>query len=111
MWSIARADLGLSDSEFLQIVPAALELLMRRLQVWDRKALHGAAMICAEVWNSAGMHIDREKHPDPFSAQDFLPEEAARREAEEEAERSRPINPEQFAQFKAGLVALTKKKQ
>ena len=95
------------------MIPAALELLMRRLQVWDRKALHGAAMISAELWNSAGMHIDREKHPDPFSAKDFLPElpeERIRREAEEEAERTRPVNPEQFAQFKAGLTALTKKK-
>ena len=33
----------------------------RRLQVRDRKTLHGAAMICAEAWNSAGRNLDREK--------------------------------------------------
>jgi hypothetical protein len=92
------------------MIPAALDLLMRRLEVHDRKALHGAAMICAEVWNSAGQKIDRTKLPEGMTPKDFLPElpeERSRREAEEEAERKRPINPEQFAQFKAGLVSLT----
>jgi hypothetical protein len=102
----------LSDDEFLQMIPVALELLMRRLQVKDRKALHGAAMVCAETWNSAGMRLDREKTPQGAVPKDFLPElpeERVRREAEEEAERARPIDPEQFATFKAGLLALTKK--
>jgi hypothetical protein len=94
------------------MIPAALELLMRRLQIRDRKALHGAAMICAEVWNAAGMHLDREKLPNGIAAKDFLaelPEERARREAEEEAERARPIDKEQFAAFKEGLLAMTRK--
>ena len=89
------------------------ELLMRRLQAWDRKALHGAAMICAEVWNSRGSRVDREKLPDGLAAKDFLselPEERLRREAEDRIERSRPVNPEQFNAFKEGLLALTKKK-
>jgi hypothetical protein len=117
LWSIARADLGLSDDEFLEMIPAALELLMRRLEVWDRKALYGAAMICAEQWN---IGRDREKHPEPFTAKHFLPElpeDRARREreaAEHFAELARPIDvlgkdKEQFEQFKAGLIALTKK--
>lgn len=94
------------------MIPAALELLMRRLQMKDRKALHGAAMICAEVWNAAGMHLDREKAPNGMAAKDFLaelPEERARREAEEEAERTRPVTKEQFAAYKEGLMALTRK--
>jgi len=100
------------------MIPAALELLMRRLQIWDRKALHGAAMICAEVWNAAGMHLDREKLPNGMTAKDFLselPEERARREAEEVRELeelARPIDvlgadKEQFEQYKAGLMKLT----
>ena len=94
------------------MIPAALELLMRRLQVKDRKALHGAAMVCAETWNAAGMHLDREKLPQGMAPKDFLvelPEERARREAEDEAERTRPINPEQFASFKASFMKLTEK--
>jgi hypothetical protein len=94
------------------MIPAVLELLMRRLQVWDRKALHGPAMVAAELWNSAGVHLNREKFPEGITAKHFLvelPEERVRREAEEEAERARPINPEQFNAFKAGLFAMTKK--
>jgi len=92
------------------MIPAALELLMRRLQVRDRKALHGAAMVAAELWNIAR---DREKHPESFSAKDFLPElpeERARREAEEEEIRTAPIDAAQFAAFKAGLLGIGKKK-
>jgi hypothetical protein len=89
------------------MIPAALELLMRRLQVWDRKALHGAAMICAEQWNIVR---DRKLHPDPLTAADFLPElpEArAEREAEEELLRTAPETSPQFALFKASLTKLT----
>jgi hypothetical protein len=95
-----------TDDEFLQMIPAALELLMRRLQVWDRKALHGAAMICAEQWNIVR---DRKLHPDPLTATDFLPElpeERARREAEEEVLRTAPETSPHFARFKANLSAL-----
>ena len=94
------------------MIPVALELLMRRLQVKDRKALHGSAMVCAEVWNAAGKSLDTEKRPNGVSPKDFLPElpeERIHREAEEAAELARPIDPEQFASFKAGLLALTKK--
>jgi len=103
-------DLGISEDEFLQMIPAALELLMRRLQVHDRKALHGAAMICAEVWNSAGMNLDRHKLPEGMAPKDFLPElpeDRIRREAEEEVLRTAPASSPHFASFKAGLTALT----
>jgi hypothetical protein len=102
----------MSDGEFLKISPAALNLLMRELRSVDRNLLIGPAMICAEVWNSAGMHIDREKM-DGMCALDFLPElpeETARREAEEEAARNAPIDPQAFAAFKAGLLSIGKKK-
>jgi hypothetical protein len=92
------------------MVPAALELLMRRLQVRDRKALHGAAMICAEVWNAAGKELDRTKLPDGMAPKDFLPElpeDRIRREAEEEMLRDSPATTPQFASFKASLTALT----
>lgn len=99
------------------MIPVALELLMRRLQIRDRKALHGAAMICAEVWNAAGQKLDRDKTPDGLAAKDFLPElpeERARREAEEWTALSQPmdfsaIDKAQFATFKESLLALTKK--
>jgi hypothetical protein len=105
------------------MIPAALELLMRRLEIHDRKALHGAAMICAEVWNAAGMHLDRDKLPEGLSPKDFLPElpeERARREEEEEEARKAADlviakarageSPEQFASFKERWGALAKKK-
>lgn len=82
---------------------------MRRLEVRDRKALHGAAMVCAEQWNIAR---DRREHPEAFTAADFLPElpeERARREAEEDAIRTAPIDPAAFAAFKAGLLSIGKK--
>jgi hypothetical protein len=105
------------------MIPAALELLMRRLEVHDRKALHGAAMICAELWNAAGMHLDRDKLPEGLAPKDFLPElpeERARREAEEEEQRKAADeviakarageSPEQFTSFKERWGALVKKK-
>lgn len=55
---------------------------MRRLAIRDRKRITGAAMVSAELWNIAR---DREKHPEPFDASDFLPElpeERIRRERE-----------------------------
>jgi hypothetical protein len=109
LWSIARVDLGLNEDEFLEMVPAALELLMRRLQMKDRKALHGPAMICAETWNAAGMNLNRTTFPDGLAACDFLPElpeDRARREADEELLRTAPQDSPQFAAFKAGLDSL-----
>jgi hypothetical protein len=88
------------------MLPAAFELLMRQLRARDRKNLHGAAMICAETWNIAR---DQKKHPDGFSAKDFLPElpeDRAQREAEEELMRTAPQTTPQFAAFKEGLSAL-----
>jgi hypothetical protein len=88
------------------MLPSAFELLMRRIRAWDRKALHGAAMICAEQWNIAR---DFKKHPEPFTAADFLPEtpkDRREREAQEETLRDRPQQSAVFASFKAGLTAL-----
>jgi hypothetical protein len=93
----------LGDDEFLSVIPAALELLMRRLQVHDRKALHGPAMVCAEVWNAAGMHLDRDKLPEGLVPKDFLPElpeERAQRLADEEEERNYVPTAEELAAFK-----------
>ena len=95
------------------MIPAALELLMRRLQVRDRKALHGAAMICAEVWNAAGMHVDRDKIPGGLVPKDFLPElpeERAQRLAEEEEERNYVPSAEELAEFKKALMSAPKKR-
>ena len=38
LWAIARVDLRLSEREFLSLSPAALDLLMERLAILDRKA-------------------------------------------------------------------------
>jgi hypothetical protein len=103
-------DLGLTDAEFLEMSPAALTLLLRRLDVRDRKALHGAAMVNAEQWNIAR---DRDKHPEAFTPADFLPElpeERDRREADEEARRTAPIDPAAFEAFKQGLLSIGKRK-
>jgi len=86
------------------MIPAALELLMRRLQVHDRKRLTGGAMVAAELWNIAR---DREKHPEPFNASDFLPElpeERTRREREE-ARAKLPPTKEEFEAYKKRLLA------
>lgn len=58
------------------MIPAALELLMRRLEVRDRKHMIGGAMVSAELWNIAFASSPeaREKHPESFTAHDFLPE-------------------------------------
>jgi hypothetical protein len=63
-----------------------------------------AAMICAELWNTAGP--GREKLSEGLVPKDFLrnsAEERARREAEEEEARKAPVNPEQFASFEGAL--------
>jgi hypothetical protein len=101
----------LGDDEFLSVIPAALELLMRRLQVHDRKALHGPAMVCAEVWNAAGMHLDRDKLPEGLVPKDFLPElpeERMQRLVEEEEERNYVPTAEELAAFKERLMKAPK---
>ena len=85
---------------------------MRRLQVRDRKALHGAAMICAEVWNAAGMHLDRDKLPEGLVPKDFLPElpeERMQRLLDEEEERNYVPTAEELAEFKKALMSSPKK--
>jgi hypothetical protein len=101
LWSIARFDLRLGEDEFLCMIPAALELLMRRLQVHDRKQVTGGAMVSAELWN------------EPFTAAHFLPElpeERIRREREE-ALANLPPTAEQFEAYKKQLFANVPKKK
>jgi hypothetical protein len=91
------------------MIPAALELLMRRLQVHDRKRVTGGAMVSAELWNIAR---DREKHPEPFTAAHFLPElpeERIRREREE-ARANLPPSAAEFEAYKKRLFANVPKK-
>jgi hypothetical protein len=92
------------------MMPAALELLMRRLQVHDRKRVTPGAMVAAELWNIAvaqSSDENRQKHPEHFSASDFLPElpeERARREREE-ARAKLPPTKEEFEAYKKRLLA------
>lgn len=91
------------------MTPVALEYLLRRLARIDRKRLVGAAMICAELYNTT---IDRKAHPEAFTAADFLPElpeERRARELEIEAVRTAPIDPKAFAAWKGNLLKLAKK--
>jgi hypothetical protein len=92
------------------MLPAALELLIRRLAVRDRKQVTGAAMVCAELWNIAR---DREKHPEAFSASDFLPElpEARAQREREEALAKLPPTAEQLAAYKERLFGHLGKKK
>lgn len=77
---------------------------MRRLEVRDRKAMTGAAMVSAELWN---INRDRERHPEPFTASDFLPETAAdrRRRAQKALDAEKPPSDEDFEAYKAALFA------
>jgi hypothetical protein len=54
-------------------------------------------MICAELYN---IHRDREQHPEPFSAADFLP---FLRGQEEEDEAERDPTPEELEAYKQRL--------
>jgi hypothetical protein len=109
LWSIARVDLALSEYEFLSMLPVALELLMRRLMVRDRKQMTPGAMVSAELWNIAR---DRDKHPEAFNASDFLPElpEARRRREREEALAALPPTPEALELYKQRLFGHRMKK-
>ena len=96
------------------MIPAALELLMRRLQVHDRKRVTGGAMVSAELWNIAlaSSETAREKHPEAFTAADFLPElpeERIRREREE-ARANLPPTAAEFEAYKKRLFANVPKK-
>jgi len=89
--------------------PAALELLMDRLAVRDRKMLTGSAMVCAEQWNIAR---DRAAHPESFTAADFLPEtrEMRRQRLQAEADAMKPPSPDALAAWKAQFVSIGKTK-
>ena len=105
--------MALSEDEFLRMMPAALELLMRRLGARDRKWMLSGAMVSAELWNVVRFRYAeaREEHPEVFTARDFLPELAAeRRHREKEYARAqalaaRPPSPEEFAAWKARIFA------
>jgi hypothetical protein len=94
------------------MLPAALELLMRRLQVRDRKHMISGAMVSAELWNIAFASSPeaREKHPEQFTAKDFLPElpeERRRREKEyarAQALAALPPSAEELAGYKERLM-------
>lgn len=75
----------------------------------DRKALLGSAGIRADLCN---IHRDPEKRSEPFTVADFLPElpeDRARRLADE-LEASKPPSPEAFEAFKSSLLATGTKK-
>lgn len=95
------------------MMPAALELLMRRLEARDRKWMLSGAMVSAELWNIVRFRYAevREEHPEAFTASDFLPELAAeRRQREKEYARAQalaalPPSAEEFAAYKERLFA------
>jgi hypothetical protein len=94
------------------MLPAALELLMRRLQARDRKHMISGAMVSAELWNIAFSSSPeaREKHPEAFTAHDFLPElpeERRRREKEyarAQALAALPPSAEELSLYKERLM-------
>jgi hypothetical protein len=70
LWSVARYDLWLSEDEFLDLTPYALDLLIERhraekLDEWLRTGHQVATM--ANLWG------DRKARPKGWSALDFVP--------------------------------------
>jgi hypothetical protein len=70
LWAIARFDLRLSEEEYLEMPPIALDALLARAAIADRKALFPGAMVCATLCN---LKNDWDKNPDGWQPADFLP--------------------------------------
>lgn len=70
----ARRVASLSGASFWSLTPAEVDDILREaLDEWrarERSAAHNAAMVCASIYNC---HRDPKRHPEPFTAEDFLP--------------------------------------
>lgn len=82
VWSFARLDLGLSDTDFWGLTPRQFcALTDRHRDAFDR-LLTGHAMTCAVY---ANVHRDEEKRPQPFQPADFMPNwDASAKQTEDE---------------------------
>jgi len=87
------------------MAPVALDALMSRSAIGDRKRLFSGAMVCATICN---VKNDWEKNPDGWTPADFLP--GARREddtdrfiREMESGELQKVDPRAMAAFKMKL--------
>lgn len=79
---------------------------MTRLAVIDRKANLQVAGLRAEY---CSVHRDRDRHPDPYIAAEFLPELREETEEREAAEAAPMPTAEEFAAWKEGTLGSTTK--
>ena len=113
---MSRVDLNLSDDEFLLMSPVALHALTERLSVRDKKLRFHAAILEAAIYN---VNRETEKHPEPFTADEFMPDESRHSEADEmkefvlAVERGEFENPDpsQVKAFTQGLMSQFKVNQ
>jgi hypothetical protein len=74
---VARAQrlAGLPEAHFWELTPAEVDAILmealEEIRVADWKAAYHAARIEAALYNC---HRDSKKHPEPFRAEDFLPQ-------------------------------------
>lgn len=81
MWSVARADLGMTRAEFLSCTPREFDAFCQRLYLRDRKLRYNAALICAASWE---LWRDKDRRTEPFTPEFFLGEEPDRAQSDEE---------------------------
>lgn len=95
--------MALSEAEFLSMSPAALDLLLERLAVIDRKANLQIAGLRADY---CSVHRNPEKRAEGYTAADFLPElrEETEQREREEVEAQRTPTPEEFAAWRNGML-------
>ena len=113
---MARVDLGLSDEEFLLLAPVSLHALTERLTVRDKKLRYHAAILEAAIYN---VNRDSEKRPEPFTANDFMPDESRHSEQDEMKEFVLAVergefeepDPAQVKAFTQGLMSQFRMKQ
>lgn len=70
MWSTARMDLGLNETEFWRLTPRKYVALLTRFQEQERRSDLRAGILASLFANA---NRDSKKHPQPFAPWDFFP--------------------------------------
>ena len=70
LWSYAEHDLRIPEERFWMLTPRQFAALSERHEEAYIRSLNGAAMVTATL---ANINRDKEKHPAPFTIEDFLP--------------------------------------
>lgn len=85
-------DLGLTAAEFSSFTPRHIDAFFKRHQAAEDRATHRVALLCTVMMNAQGA---KKAGDQPFTIEDFLPENSTRYRAVETVENLAGLTPEE----------------